>query len=164
MAGQRHQAVLSTGKYHGTDYNRQYINYYGPPRTITTIPYHRALQLGQDSQGAPDIDLTGKAVFVGLSEVLLAERKDSFYTVYSQANGVFISGVEIAATALANIIEDKPVRPINTGFYVVFILLWGTGLGIICRMYPVLISASWVVGLSVLYFISSVLQFKLFHV
>ncbi len=143
--------------------NRQYINYYGPPRTITTIPYHRALQLGQDSQGAPDIDLTGKAVFVGLSEVLLAERKDSFYTVYSQANGVFISGVEIAATAFANIIENKPVRPINTWVYVVFILLWGTGLGIVCRLYPVLVSASWVVGLSVLYFISSVLQFKFFH-
>ncbi len=30
--------------------NRHYINYYGPPRTITTIPYHRALQLAQDSQ------------------------------------------------------------------------------------------------------------------
>ena len=53
--------------------------------------------------------MTGKAVFVGLSEGLLAERKDSFYTVYSQANGVFISGVEIAATAMADTVEGKPV-------------------------------------------------------
>jgi len=143
--------------------SRRYINYYGPPRTITTIPYHQALKLGQADGDAPIIDLNGKAVFVGLSEVLLAERKDSFYTVYSQANGVFISGVEIAATAMANIIEDTPVRPIHTGVYVLFIFLWGTGLGIICRLYPVLISASWVVGLSILYFVSAVLQFKFFH-
>jgi serine phosphatase RsbU (regulator of sigma subunit) len=141
--------------------NRLYINYYGPPRTITTIPYHQALQLGQED--APTLDLHGKAVLVGLSEVLLAERKDSFYTVYSQANGVFISGVEIAATALANIIEDTPVRPINTWFYIGLVLLWGTGLGIVCRMYPVLISASVVAGASVLYLVSSVVQFKFFH-
>ena len=143
--------------------NRRYINYYGPPRTITTLPYHQALELGRDGSKAPDIDLKGKAVFVGLSEVLLAERKDSFYTVYSQANGVFISGVEIAATALANILENTPVKPVPTGVYVLLILLWGTGLGIVCRMYPVLISASVVVGASILYLVSSVLQFKFFH-
>ncbi len=154
--------VKSLIQMYGGD-NRHYINYYGPPRTITTIPYHRALQLGQDGQDTLAIDLAGKAVFVGLSEVLLAERKDSFYTVYSQDNGVFISGVEIAATAFANIIEDTPVRPINNWVYVVFILLWGTGLGIICRMVPVLISASWVAGLSLLYFVSAIVQFKFLH-
>ena len=142
--------------------NRRYINYYGPPRTITTLPYYRALQIGDDGQETPGIDLKDKAVFVGLSEVLLAERKDSFYTVYSQANGVFISGVEIAATAMANILENTPVRPIPLAFYVALILLWGTGLGIVCRMYPVLISASVVVGASLLYLASSVLQFKFF--
>jgi serine phosphatase RsbU (regulator of sigma subunit)/CHASE2 domain-containing sensor protein len=142
--------------------NRRYINYYGPPRTITTLPYYRALQIGQAGQQAPEITIKGKAVFVGLSEVLLAERKDSFYTVYSQANGVFISGVEIAATAMANILENTPVRPIPIVFYVILILLWGTGLGIVCRLYPVLISASVVVGASILYLVSSVLQFKFF--
>ena len=53
----------------------------------------------------------GKAVFVGLSEVLLAERKDSFYTVYSEDNGLFLSGVEIMATAFSNLLEDRPVVP-----------------------------------------------------
>jgi adenylate cyclase len=81
-----------------------YINYYGPPRTITTIPYHQALELREGTVDGQKIDLKGKAVFVGLSEILLADRKDSFYTVFSQANGVFISGVEIAATAFSNIL------------------------------------------------------------
>ena len=143
--------------------NSRHINYYGPPRTITTIPYHQALKLGHAGQGAPDVSLQGKAVFVGLSEVLLAERKDSFYTVYSQANGVFISGVEIAATAFANILEDTPIKPINIYIYLAIILVWGTGLGIVCRMYPVLISASVVAGAMVFYLVSSVVQFKFFH-
>ncbi|NIM96911.1 MAG: CHASE2 domain-containing protein, partial [candidate division Zixibacteria bacterium] len=54
----------------------RYINFYGPPRTITTIPYDEALQLGQGAVGDKQIDLKGKAVFVGLSEILLADRKD----------------------------------------------------------------------------------------
>ena len=107
-----HRLVRSLIKMYGGA-NSRHINYYGPPRTITTIPYHQALKIGQVGEGIPDVALEGKAVFVGLSEVLLAERKDSFYTVYSQANGVFIAGVEIAATALANILEDTPVKPIN---------------------------------------------------
>ncbi|MEN8245169.1 MAG: SpoIIE family protein phosphatase [Thermodesulfobacteriota bacterium] len=147
--------------YGGTD--SRHINYYGPPRTIFTIPYHQALKIGQPGEGAPQVDLAGKAVFVGLSEVLLAERKDSFYTVYSQANGVFISGVEIAATAMANILQDTPIKPVNIYVYLIIILVWGTGLGIVCRMYPVLISASVVVGAMVLYLVSSVVQFKFFH-
>ncbi|MBW2706572.1 MAG: CHASE2 domain-containing protein, partial [Deltaproteobacteria bacterium] len=64
--------------------NSRYINYYGPPRTITTIPYHQALQLRDGKVGDRQYDLKGKAVFVGLSEALLADRKDSFYTVFSQ--------------------------------------------------------------------------------
>ena len=88
--------------------NLRYINFYGPPRTVTTIPYYQALQLGKGRLKARQPDLKGKAVFVGLSEQLLADRKDSFYTVFSQANGLFISGVEIMASAWSNIMDDTP--------------------------------------------------------
>jgi len=71
--------------------NRRYINFYGPPRTVTTIPFYQALQLGQGPVEGQQI-VKGKVVFVGLSEVMLAERKDSFYTVFSQANGIFVRG------------------------------------------------------------------------
>jgi len=138
----------------------RYINYYGPPHTITTIPYYQALQLHQGAVGDKKIDLKGKAVFVGLSEVLLAERKDSFYTVFSQANGIFISGVEIAATSFSNLMEDKPLRPLSLYFLILMILLWGILLGIICRMSPIVISALSVVGLSILYLFVAKYQFK----
>jgi serine phosphatase RsbU (regulator of sigma subunit) len=97
---------------------------------------------------------------VGLSEILLADRKDSFYTVFSQANGIFISGVEIAATAFSNIIEDTPVKPVSLLFYILIIFLWGILAGIICRISTLKIGAVGVVGLSVAYFVVAAFQFK----
>ena len=141
--------------------NSRYINYYGPPRTITTLPYHQALQLRNGMVGDQPFDLKGKAVLVGLSEILLADRKDSFYTVFSQANGIFISGVEIAATALANIIEDTSVKPVGLTIYILIILLWGILAGIVCRIFSVKIGALGIVGLSIIYLVVAVILFKI---
>jgi serine phosphatase RsbU (regulator of sigma subunit)/CHASE2 domain-containing sensor protein len=141
--------------------NSRYINYYGPPRTITTIPYHEALQLRDGTVGDRKYDLKGKAVFVGLSERLLADRKDSFYTVFSQADGIFISGVEIAATAFSNIIEDTPVKPVGLGFHILIILLWGILTGVCCRLYSLKIGALGIVGLSIVYLAVAVILFKI---
>jgi len=66
----------------------RYVNYYGPPRTVTTIPYYQALKIRDGAVDGKPVDIEGKAVFVGLSEVIPADRKDSFYTVYSNARGV----------------------------------------------------------------------------
>jgi len=155
----RHQMVKSLiNMYQGP--NRQYINYYGPPRSVPTLPYYQALQLRNGEVGDKKIDLKDKAVFVGLSEVLLAERKDSFYTVFSQANGVFIGGVEIAATAFSNLMEDKPLKPQSLLFLILMILVWGTLLGVICRMFPIVVSALSVVGLSIGYLFLAKYQFK----
>ncbi|HSK30279.1 MAG TPA: CHASE2 domain-containing protein, partial [Candidatus Limnocylindria bacterium] len=113
--------------------NRRYLNFYGPPRTITTLPYYKALRLGENANNRKATDLKGKAVFVGYSEILLAERQDSFHTVFSLDNGVFISGVEIAATAFANLFEDSAVATISAQAYMLNILAWGIIIGLICR-------------------------------
>jgi serine phosphatase RsbU (regulator of sigma subunit)/CHASE2 domain-containing sensor protein len=155
-----HRLLKSLIKMYGAP-NSRYINYYGPPRTITTIPYQQALQLHEGKMGNKQMSLKGKAVFVGLSEILLADRKDSFYTVFSQANGIFISGVEIAATAFSNIIEDSPVKPISLHFHILFILLWGILVGIICRISTVKVGALSAVGLSILYLFAAVYLFKI---
>ena len=97
---------------------------------------------------------------MGLSEALLADRKDSFYTVFSQADGIFISGVEIAATALSNIIEDTPVKPVGFTIYMLIILLWGILAGIACRLFSLKIGALCIVGLSILYMGVAVILFK----
>jgi adenylate cyclase len=157
--GKRYQMVKSLiNLYQGP--NSRYINYYGPPQTITTIPYYQALQLRNGVVGEKKIDVKDKAVFVGLSEILLAERKDSFYTVFSQANGIFISGVEIAATAFSNLMEDNPLRSQSLRFLILMILFWGILLGAICRMSTIVVSAMSVIGLSVLYLLLAKYQFK----
>ncbi|MBC2734525.1 MAG: SpoIIE family protein phosphatase [Desulfobacteraceae bacterium] len=140
--------------------NSRYINYYGPPRTITTIPFHQALDLHDGQVGGRQYDVKGKAVFVGLSEAVLADRKDSFYTVYSQADGIFIAGVEIAATALSNIIEDTPVKPVGLAVHTLILFLWGILAGIACRLFSLKIGALNIAGLSILYLGVAVLFFK----
>src|SRR3990170_1573077 len=140
--------------------NSRYVNYYGAPHTVTTIPYYRALQLADETKSGNLPELKGKAVFVGLSERILAERKDSFYTVFSQANGVFIGGVEIAATAFLNMLEDRPVNPIGSQYYLLLIALWGVLIGSICRTSSIMIAAASAVVLSVGYFAVAGFQFK----
>jgi len=140
--------------------NSRYVNYYGAPHTVTTIPYYRALQLADETKRGNLPELKGKAVFVGLSERILAERKDSFYTVFSQANGVFIGGVEIAATAFLNMLEDRPVNPIGSQYYLLLIVLWGVLIGAICRTSSIIIGATSAVVLSVAYFAAAGFQFK----
>jgi adenylate cyclase len=128
----QHRLLQSLIRMYGGE-NQRYLNFYGPPRTLRTVPYYQALRLGDNAAGQASVDLKGKTVFVGFSEILLAERQDSFHTVFSQANGVFISGVEIGATAFANLLEDSPVRPLGATAYILLILTWGFVVAFICR-------------------------------
>ena len=137
-----------------------YINYYGPPRTVTTIPYYQALQIKDGEYDGRPRDVKGKVVFVGLSEIILADRKDSFYTVYSRGNGIFVSGVEIMASVYANIRDDTPVQPIGLKATVLLLLLWGILLGIVCRIASLRVGLITTLVLGVLYLFGAVFLFK----
>ena len=154
-----YQLLKSLIKMYGGATSR-YINYYGPPRTIKTIPYYQALQIEDGMYDGKPMNLNGKAVFVGLSEILLADRKDSFYTVFSTADGIFVSGVEIMASVFANIKEDTPVQPISLKPYIFVVLLWGILLGIACRISSMKIGALNAIGLSLFYLAAAVYMFK----
>jgi adenylate cyclase len=154
-----YQSLKSLIKMYGGATSR-HINYYGPPRTIKTIPYYQALQIKDGMYDGKPLDIKDKAVFVGLSEILLADRKDSFYTVFSMADGLFISGVEIMASVFANIKEDTPIRPISLKSHILVLLLWGMLLGIVCRISNVRIGALNAMGLSLFYLAAAVYMFK----
>ena len=138
-----------------------YLNYYGPAGTIRTISYHQIIDDPKNPTGGsiPD-DLNGKVIFIGLSEQLRPEEKDGFYTVFSQPNGLDISGVEIAATAFANILENSPVEPFKLGVHIAIVALWGAVLTILCLLSPPVIAAGSVVGFSLLYMGLAHFQFK----
>ncbi len=138
---------------------RRYLNYYGPPRTVATVPFHKVVATASDGPEAKDADFRGKIVFVGLSENELVERHDSFHTVFSQANGVFISGVEIAATAVANLFEDRPVTPIGTAAYIVLVFTWGVLVGLIGLIFATTTAALLTVGAGAVYLFFAEYQF-----
>jgi adenylate cyclase len=139
--------------------SRKYLNFYGPAGSIPTIPYDHMLGRGKTGlKTAPD--LRGKMVFVGFSELYQPEQKDTFFTVFSQDDGRDISGIELAATEFANLIEDMPVKPLSFGFYLTVILCWGFVAGAFCKMLPPVASGAVAVIVSALYLFFAFSQFR----
>jgi adenylate cyclase len=110
-----------------------YLDFYGPARTITTVPFH---ELAGPAGADAGPDLRDKAVFIGVSGPLRLEQKDDFHTVFSDASGLDLSGVEIAATAFANLLESRHVRPLTVAGLATVLLLGGLLLGAACRALP----------------------------
>ncbi len=130
--------------------NSRYLNFYGPARSIPTIPYHRVLATTPD-EALPTF--TGKTVFVGLSERFRTEQRDDFHTVFSQEAGPDVSGVEIAATAFANIWDASAVIPVPAALQGLIVALWGVLLGFAsCR--PQLGVATGLVGILALIYLT----------
>lgn len=140
--------------YSGPD--NRVINYYGPPRSITTVPYYQALRTHEMMQvSQPQLDFNGKAVFVGVSERLISEQVDGHYTVFSQPDGLDIGGVEIAATAFANLLDDSSLRPLPQYMYLLIILIWGLIIGILCRRLSPVLSGISVAGMCLCYLLAA---------
>lgn len=102
-----------------------YLNYYGPPRTIHTLSYHRVLS----GESRRDLDLAGRAVFVGAAPRMQPEQRDGFYTPYTLSNGLDIGGVEIAATGFANLLDRNAITPLAPIWASGLVLTWGLALG-----------------------------------
>ena len=121
------------GVYSGEE--MRHLNFYGPPRTVQTIPYHRALRLahtGNDSglsdSGLSKDDFKGKAVFIGYSAETQSEQdriRDDYHTVFSQADGLYLSGVEIAATAFSNLLGERTLKPLSPAITLAIVFVWG---------------------------------------
>jgi adenylate cyclase len=107
----------------------RYLNLYGPPRTIETISYHQLLDPADSvstREGKALPPLKGKAVFVGQTESDWSKANDGFYTTFTETSGMDISGLEIAATAFANLLEGKTVHPLGVLAQFVVFMVWGS--------------------------------------
>lgn len=83
----------------------QYFNLYGPPGTVQAIRYERLVV----SKDLPD--LRGKVIFIGLAEYGQPEQYEHFATVWPDRAGIDISGVELGATAYANLTAQQTIQP-----------------------------------------------------
>jgi adenylate cyclase len=105
---QRLSALIAL--YAGED--TRYLNLRGPAGTIRTLSYATLLSESTEHAGSAIGDLSGRVVFIGVSELHSATQADSYDTVYSSLNGINITGAEIGATAVADLAERAtPGRP-----------------------------------------------------
>jgi len=141
--------------YQGPD--SEYLNFYGPPRTVRTVPYHAVL--GPQVAADPGrLGLRGKAVFVGVSDDGRPEQRDGFHTVFSR-DGVDLSGAEIAATAFANLLNDQHVRPLGLLGHVLVVLGGGILLGAVGVVFGPSVATVTAVGLGAAYLALALAQF-----
>jgi adenylate cyclase len=138
----------------------QLLNFYGPPGTVARIPFHELVQAwGEPSRELNLPDLRGKTVFVGACELVSVDNKDGFHTVFSQPNGITLSGVEIAATAFANLLENKPVQPVASMTRAAVILLWGLLLAVFTLFLPTIWAVSSLAGAALAFLAAVSAQF-----
>jgi adenylate cyclase len=122
LPAEDHRLITAlAGLYSGGD--NRYLNFYGPPGSIPNIPYNTVIK------GEPKTDFNGKVVFVGLSDLYDPGQPDRFYTVFTNDDGVDLSGVEIAATAFANMLTDRSLKPAGLLAMCIILLLSGLVLG-----------------------------------
>lgn len=84
-----------------------HINYYGPHRSLPMVDADYVMTADPISLQSL---FRGKAVFVGYADDSQTEQRDTYPTVYSTHNGIHLSGVEISATVLANLMEKSVIR------------------------------------------------------
>lgn len=103
--------------YDGTiDTSPFYINFYGPPGTLSTVALD---QLWND----PSLSFQDSVVFVGLAETIQTEQRDVHKTVFTRENGLNISGVEILASVYANLQNDTQIKPSSRSTNIAILLI-----------------------------------------
>jgi adenylate cyclase len=98
--------------YRGPDH--YYLSFYGPPGTFPSVS--AADLLAPEPHGSRRLpDLAGRVAFVGYQELDIPQANDSFPTAFRSPRGVDLSGVEIAATAFANLLHDDTLKALPEG-------------------------------------------------
>jgi len=111
--------------------SRHYLNLYGPPRTIRTIHIAEVLSSRPTRDNPDPLGLHGKAVFVGYADNAAWEMLEKFPTVYG--SGVAkTSGVELVATAFANLLDDSGLRPVPGWVHFLLALAAGSLAALVC--------------------------------
>jgi adenylate cyclase len=138
----------------------RYLNFYGPPGTIETIPYHVVAGRAERAGGMSMPDLTNRVVFVGFSDLYDPGQPDRFYTVFTRDDGVDLSGVEIAATAFANLLAGRAIAPADTWIAALILLAFGLAVGGCAYLLPAIAGVPGALSLGVGYGIAAQYAFS----
>jgi adenylate cyclase len=108
-----------------------YLNHYGGTETLTTIPFYQAIVMEILD---PDL-FKNKIVMVGYSENIQPEKNQCLYTVFSTTNSECISPIELAATAVGNLIDNSWLKPLPKSEQLILLLAWGLTMCLLCRIF-----------------------------
>ena len=136
----------------------RYLNFYGPAGQVPTVALHDLLRPAADARTRAVPDLDGSAVFVGRSE-LISHLDDDFTTVFSRPDGIDLSGVEIAATAFANLRDGRTLDPLGFGSRLAVLGAFGLAVGLIAASLPALLAVTLCLALAVAYAASAQIAF-----
>jgi len=141
-------------------HNSRFLNFYGPPGTIATLPYQAVIK-GEDPNIRPEaLNLTGKVAFVGFSDLFDPGQPDRFYTVFTREDGVDLSGVEIAATAFSNLLTDRSLNSPDGWTTLAGLLLFGLFMGAMVYLLPAIAGVPLAISLAALYAIGAQMSFN----
>ena len=136
----------------------RYINFYGYAGRVPTVALHSLLGPGVAARSQAIPDLSGRAVFVGQSE-LISHLGDDFPTVFSRPDGVDLSGVEIAATAFANLLDGRTLEPPDLGPKLALLGAFGFGVGLIAGLLPGMVAVTLCLVLAAAYYAGAQVAF-----
>ncbi|HEX6143636.1 MAG TPA: adenylate/guanylate cyclase domain-containing protein [Geminicoccaceae bacterium] len=134
-----------------------FLNFYGPPGTIPTVPY--AAFAGSNGTDPGAYDLEGKVVFLGYSDLHDPEQPDAFYTVFRSDAGVDLSGVEIMATGFANLLTGDGIRLLSAQVTALVVLAFGLLVGLVAALLPATVAVPVVLGLAGAYAVVAQIAF-----
>jgi adenylate cyclase len=152
-AKEREKLHALIGMYAGNPH--RILNFYGPPGSITTIPYQNIIKEAEKPDAEKTLDLKGKAVLVGFSDLYDPGQPDRFYTVFTNDQGVDLSGVEIAATAFGNLLTGHSITPINNYADLALLFTFGLVMGTLAYLLPALYGVPLAIALALGYALAS---------
>lgn len=117
--------------------NSLLYNFYGPPRSISTIEISDLFQ-SPDSYASM---IRNAIVFIGYSAGEQPDQKDGFYTAYTSQRGLDISGVELAATAYANLMQGSYLKEFPLWVFSLFCFAYGVAIYFPSRNFSPIVAA-----------------------
>ena len=98
------------------------LNTYGPAGTLPSVGYDEVLTSPTRENSAR---FGGRVTFVGYAETTRTEQVEHFSTVFTRGDGADLSGVEIAATAFLNLLDDRTLREMPQRNWLLLMFLAG---------------------------------------
>jgi adenylate cyclase len=136
----------------------RYFNFYGPPGAFRTLRYE-ALVAEADAAFLQPASLRGKIVFLGFAEQQAPEPVEHFTTPFTTAESVKLSGVELAATAYANLRDGSAIEPVSLSARTLIVLAMGLSCTLLCIAFRPVVALPLCLGCVLAYFGGALIAF-----